>query len=221
MPYVLQTRVDRTLASIGLVQKTISVGGYFVTVRRCTVDTNFVQNVLVNQEYFRYAYTPNPRDTIIDIGANIGTFVLAAAAHAAEGHNDGADVEMFELQARRGDGAVFQAFGVWVRGDGGVEENPVAAEFHRRGHVARGAHAGVHDYRVVRIVLLQVLQADADVVGVEHALAAADGAARRHHAGRPGRLEPPCQDRVVTGVDQHGEPLLCATDGCRSPGQRR
>jgi FkbM family methyltransferase len=85
MPYVLQTRVDRTLASIGLVQKTISVGGYFVTVRRCTVDSNFVQNVLVNQEYFRYAYTPNPRDTIIDIGANIGTFVLAAAAHATKG----------------------------------------------------------------------------------------------------------------------------------------
>jgi Vibrio cholerae RfbT protein len=85
MPYVLQTRIDRTLASIGLVQKTIRVGGYSVTVRRCTVDTNFVQNVLINQEYFREGFRPNPRDTIIDIGANIGTFVLAAATHAIQG----------------------------------------------------------------------------------------------------------------------------------------
>lgn len=82
MPYALQTRIDRTLSSIGLSQTTVKVGDHFVTFRRCTADASFVQNVLVDQEYFREGYKPNPGDTIIDIGANIGTFTLAAKAHA-------------------------------------------------------------------------------------------------------------------------------------------
>lgn len=85
MPYALQTRIDHTLASIGLIQKTVRVGDYFVTVRRCTADTVFIRDVLINHEYFRQGYWPNPRDTIIDIGANIGTFVLAAAKYATNG----------------------------------------------------------------------------------------------------------------------------------------
>jgi FkbM family methyltransferase len=85
MPSALQKRIDHALESIGLRQKTIMVGDYFVTFRRCTADTAFVHHVLLNQEYFREDYRPNPHDTIIDIGAHIGTFVLAAALHATNG----------------------------------------------------------------------------------------------------------------------------------------
>jgi len=85
VPYALQTRIDSTLASIGLVKKTVRVGKNFVTLRRCTADAAFVENVLVNQEYFREGYRPSSHDTIIDIGAQIGTFVLSAASHATDG----------------------------------------------------------------------------------------------------------------------------------------
>ena len=93
-----------------------------------------------------------------------------------------------------------RVFGV---GDAGVEQHAVDAELHRDRHVARRADAGVDDHRIVGIVLLEVLQADADVVRIEHALAGADRAAGRHDARRAGLLQPPGDDRVVGRVAQH------------------
>jgi hypothetical protein len=45
-------------------------------------------------------------------------------------------------------------------GDAGVEQYAVGAELHRDGHVAGGADAGVDDYGVVGVVLLQQFQAE-------------------------------------------------------------
>ena len=92
-------------------------------------------------------------------------------------------------------------------GDAGVEQDAVDAELHGDRHVAGGADAGVDDHRIIGIAFLQVFQADADVVGVEHALARADRAAGGHHAGRAGFFEPPGGDRVVAGVAEHLEAL--------------
>ena len=79
-------------------------------------------------------------------------------------------------------------------GDARVQQHAVDAQFHGHGHVAGGAHAGVDDHRIVGVAVLEVLQADADVVRVENPLARADRAAGRHHAGRAGLLQPPGHD---------------------------
>lgn len=82
LPYAISSRLDRLLASVGQTDKTVSVGSQRVTVRRGTNDENFVHNVLVEQEYFRAGYEPHAGDTIVDVGANIGTFTLAAKSRA-------------------------------------------------------------------------------------------------------------------------------------------
>ena len=92
-------------------------------------------------------------------------------------------------------------------GDRRVEQHAVDTQFHRRGHVAGCAHARIHDDRIVGITLLQILHADPQIVGVEDALPGADRAARRHDAGSPQILEAFCHDRIVAGVDEHGESL--------------
>src|SRR5262245_26289381 len=81
------------------------------------------------------------------------------------------------------------AHGILGAGNRGVEQHAVAAEFHRGRHVAGGADAGVHDHRIVRVAVLEVFEDDADRVGVENALPAANWAAGGHDADRPGRLQ--------------------------------
>jgi FkbM family methyltransferase len=78
VPYTLQVPLDRTLSTLGLPHKTVTVADHKVTYRRCTTDEVFVHSILMNQEYFRAGYAPSPGDTIVDVGANIGTFTLAA-----------------------------------------------------------------------------------------------------------------------------------------------
>lgn len=78
LPYTIQTRLDHALAAIGRRRKITRVGPWRVTFRRCTVDAVFIHSVLINQEYFRPGYAPEPGNTVIDIGGNIGTFTLAA-----------------------------------------------------------------------------------------------------------------------------------------------
>src|SRR5439155_26819674 len=58
------------------------------------------------------------------------------------------------------------------------------------------------------VALFEIFQDDADVVGIQNALAAADGAAGGHDAGGAGILEPASHDRIVTGVDENLEALL-------------
>src|SRR5690606_8278719 len=84
--------------------------------------------------------------------------------------------------------------------DRGVEEHAVDSELHRDRDVGCRAHARIDDHRHSHR-----LEDDADVVRIENALARTDRRAGRHDAGRARLLEPPCEDRIVRGVDEDGE----------------
>ena len=56
-------------------------------------------------------------------------------------------------------------------GDARIQQNAVDAQVHGHSYVAGRAHASVDDHRIVRVAILEILQADADSVGIKHALA--------------------------------------------------
>lgn len=85
LPHFVRRRFDRCMKAIGAVRRTSRVGDYKVTFRRASTDETFIESVLVREEYFRAGYRPAPGQTIIDIGANMGSFVLAAAKYAKGG----------------------------------------------------------------------------------------------------------------------------------------
>ena len=82
-------------------------------------------------------------------------------------------------------------------------QHGVAAELHRERRVGGGADAGVEDHRHARVLADQ-----AQVVGVQQALAGADRGAERHHRGAADVLQPAREDRVVVRVGQHGEAVV-------------
>ena len=82
-------------------------------------------------------------------------------------------------------------------------QDGVAAELHRQRGVGGGADAGVEDHGDLRALADQ-----AQVVGVQQALAGADRRAERHHRGAADVLEAAGEDRVVVGVGEDGEALV-------------
>lgn len=85
LPYTASIVLDRWCNAVGLRQKTIVRMGLKVRVRRQTCDEAFVQNVIVNSEYTIPGFQIHEHDTVIDVGANIGTFSLVAARAARRG----------------------------------------------------------------------------------------------------------------------------------------
>src|SRR5579884_3454862 len=92
--------------------------------------------------------------------------------------------------------------------DAGVQQHAVATQLHRHVDIAGRADTGIDDYRIIRIAILQILQDDADIIGVENALAAADGTAGRHDANCARRLQMTRHDRIVASVDEDLKPVL-------------
>jgi FkbM family methyltransferase len=84
-PYRVTQAWHRTLRAIGLPQTTIHANGFQFRVRRLTCDVNFVHNVVAQREYFAPEITVGPKDTIVDIGGNIGTFAVLAASMVPHG----------------------------------------------------------------------------------------------------------------------------------------
>lgn len=82
-PYSIEIRVAQSLKRMGLRSRTVRVAGFRVTCRRATLDEQIIKSVLAREEYFRFdpAFRPTPGQTVIDIGANIGTFALVAAKY--------------------------------------------------------------------------------------------------------------------------------------------
>ena len=64
-------------------------------------------------------------------------------------------------------------------GNGCVEQYTVTAQFHRDGDITPGADAGIDDYWIIGVTILEILENDADVVWVENPLPAADRATRQ------------------------------------------
>jgi FkbM family methyltransferase len=83
LPYALEVRIAQLLKRLGMQNRTMRAGGYRVTCRRASMDELFIESVLVREEYFRFhdGFRPTCGQTVIDIGANIGTFALAAARY--------------------------------------------------------------------------------------------------------------------------------------------
>ena len=84
-PYRVTQMWDRAARAVGLTEKTIHAGDLKFRVRRLTSDVQFVENVITQREYLPPGITIQPTDTVIDIGANIGTFALQAARLAHRG----------------------------------------------------------------------------------------------------------------------------------------
>src|SRR4051812_2290704 len=68
LPYRLSRRLDHLLKSLGVMQKTVMVKGLKVRLRRLTTDEEFVQSIIVNEEYNPPGYEISEADTIIDVG---------------------------------------------------------------------------------------------------------------------------------------------------------
>ena len=73
-PYRVTQAWHRTLRAVGLTETTMRASGFEFRVRRLACDVNFVHNVVVHREYFPPEIVIGPKDTIVDIGGNIGTF---------------------------------------------------------------------------------------------------------------------------------------------------
>ena len=84
-----------------------------------------------------------------------------------------------------------------------IQKHPIHAQFHRSSHIAGCAYARVHNDWVVGIAVFQILQTDADVVGVKNALSRTDRAACGHHAGRTEIFEAFGDDGIVAGIDEY------------------
>jgi FkbM family methyltransferase len=85
LPYAISHRLQSTLRNLGFTTRERTDKNETVTVRRCTADEAFFENVLVDEEYFKHGYFPRDTDTVVDIGANIGCFVLAASRYVKRG----------------------------------------------------------------------------------------------------------------------------------------
>jgi FkbM family methyltransferase len=79
LPYRIQVLWDPFCRAIGWCKKTVRAGGFKVRVRRGTVDEVFVQRVITQLEYNSQGYEICPGETVVDVGANIGTFALLAS----------------------------------------------------------------------------------------------------------------------------------------------
>lgn len=98
------------------------------------------------------------------------------------------------------------------RGDGGVHQNAVTAQFHRHGGVGGRAHAGIDQDGNLRL-----LDNGEDVVRVADAQPGADRRSQGHHRHAAHFLQPFGDDGIVVGVDHHLEAVadqgLCRFQG--------
>jgi FkbM family methyltransferase len=103
LPGPLQSVADRVALKMGRRLKTVDAGGFRVTMRRDDEDHLHIANIIDNQMYTsRPGFAIEPDNTVIDIGANIGTFTLTAARAAQKGRVIAVEpvLENFELLRR-------------------------------------------------------------------------------------------------------------------------
>ena len=89
--------------------------------------------------------------------------------------------------------------------DSCVEQDAIGAEFHRDADVARASHACVNDDGIRGVALFEEFEAEQDVVAIQDALAAADGAAGGHDAGGASFFDSKSGDWIVAGVRENFE----------------
>jgi FkbM family methyltransferase len=100
-PYRVTQAWEHIAKAVGLTEKTVKAEGFTLRVRRLTCDTQFVRNVITGREYLPTGITIQPTDTVVDIGGNIGTFSVQAAALAHRGRVVVAEPEADNLRLLR------------------------------------------------------------------------------------------------------------------------
>ena len=87
--------------------------------------------------------------------------------------------------------------------DRGVQQDPIDAKLHRLGNVTCCADSRIDDYGIVRVIRLQILHANTNIIGIQNPLSRSDGTARRHHRSGSCVLQLTCDNRIVRGVAEH------------------
>src|SRR5258708_26046687 len=132
-----------------------------------------------------------------DAGERAGGGGIEALGHAAG-----------EVAFAAGDDGVAHGFGhehgVLGFGDRGVHQDAIGAEFHGHGGVGSGADAGIHDHGDFGDAFAE----DAEVGGILHAEAGANGRGKRHDGGGAGVNELAGGDEGVGGVREKDEAFL-------------
>ena len=82
VPYRLQVLIDRLLPHLGARFRRIRVGDLNVDIRRNTWDERAARRVIDAREYTPTGCEIKAGDIVIDIGANIGAFAIAAGSSA-------------------------------------------------------------------------------------------------------------------------------------------
>lgn len=85
LPYRLSRALDRVLLLLGVRMRKIRVDGLSFYVRRGSDDEAIVRRVVEQREYLPDDFKIGPRDVVVDIGGNIGSFAVLAASLAREG----------------------------------------------------------------------------------------------------------------------------------------
>src|SRR5467141_1738747 len=94
--------------------------------------------------------------------------------------------------------------GILGFGDGGVHQDSIGAKLHGDGGIRSGAHSGIHDHGNFGDAFAE----NAEVGGILHAEAGADGRGQRHDGGGTGVNEFAGGDEVVVGVRENDEAFL-------------
>jgi len=85
LPYQLSRQVDRLMQALHSMHKTVQAGGFQVRIRRLSPHEVVVAEVLQGDEYKVPGYEVRPRDVVVDVGGNIGTFAMRSARASFEG----------------------------------------------------------------------------------------------------------------------------------------
>src|ERR1700694_1018734 len=132
-----------------------------------------------------------------DPGERAGGGGVEALGHAAR-----------EIGFAAGDDGVAHSFGhedgVPGFGDGGIHEDAVGAELHDDGGVRGGADAGIQDHGNFGDAFAE----NAEIGGILHAEAGADGRGKGHDGRGAGVNELAGGDEVVVGVRENDEDFL-------------
>ena len=90
LPYRVDVALNSVMTQLGSRTRIVRHADFRFCVRRkqgfaLNTDEAFIQNILVRREYTPPGFEIEPRDTVIDIGGNIGTFAIMAAKLARNG----------------------------------------------------------------------------------------------------------------------------------------
>ena len=93
-------------------------------------------------------------------------------------------------------------------GDARVEQHAVKAQLHGLTDVRGRPHARIDNHGIVGVVALERFENDGQAVGIQDALARADGRTGQHDTGRAGVLQTASHDRIVVRVHQNRKAVL-------------